>query len=153
MAILFGAFVLFLYGPTLTIIILAFGGPDSGLTFPMRGFSMHWFGQLFADQAVGDLGAALQRSLMLAAMVTLVTVSVSLAAGLAFRRRFRGAGGAVRAGLGEPDRAVDPGEPGRGIGVQPVRRGYQLVEFGVWRAAHLDAAVRAAHHLRRAEPV
>jgi putative spermidine/putrescine transport system permease protein len=92
MAAFFAAFVLFLYGPTLTIMILAFGGPDSGLTFPMRGFSLHWFGQLFADQAVGDLGAALQRSLMLAAMVTVVTVCVSLSAGLAFRRRFRGAG-------------------------------------------------------------
>lgn len=91
MTVLFGAFVLFLYGPTLTIVILAFGGPDSGLTFPMRGISFHWFGQLFADQAVGDLGAALQRSLMLAAMVTVVTVCASLAAGLAFRRQFWGA--------------------------------------------------------------
>jgi putative spermidine/putrescine transport system permease protein len=92
MAVFFAAFVLFLYGPTLTIIILAFGGPDSGLTFPIRGFSVHWFGQLFADQAVGDLGAALERSLVLAVMVSAVTVCVSLSAGLAFRRRFKGAG-------------------------------------------------------------
>ena len=92
MAALFTAFVLFLYGPTITIVILAFGGPNSGLTFPMQGVSLTWFHQLFADQAVGDLGAALQRSLILAAMVTVVTVCVSLAAGLAFRRRFRGAG-------------------------------------------------------------
>ena len=92
MATLFGAFVLFLYGPTLTIVILAFGGPDSGLTFPMRGVSAHWFGELFADQAVGDLGAALQRSLALAVMVSAVTVCVALSAGLAFRRRFVGAG-------------------------------------------------------------
>ena len=92
MAALFGAFVLFLYGPTLTIVILAFGGPDSGLTFPMRGVSAHWFGELFADQAVGDLGAALQRSLVLAVMVSAVTVCVALSAGLAFRRRFVGAG-------------------------------------------------------------
>ena len=63
---LFGAFVLFLYGPTLTIVVLAFGGPESGLTFPLQGVSLHWFGQLFADQAVGNLGAALQRSLALA---------------------------------------------------------------------------------------
>jgi putative spermidine/putrescine transport system permease protein len=39
---------------------------------------------------VGDIGAALQRSLGLAAMVTVTTVVVSLAAGMAFRRRFPG---------------------------------------------------------------
>ena len=36
-------FVLFLYGPTLTIVILSFQGPDGGLTFPMNGVSLHWF--------------------------------------------------------------------------------------------------------------
>jgi putative spermidine/putrescine transport system permease protein len=92
LGLLFGAFVLFLYGPTITIMILAFGGPDSGLTFPMRGVSLHWFGELFASQAVGDLGAAFQRSLMLALLVTAITVCASLAAGLAFRRRFFGSG-------------------------------------------------------------
>ena len=34
-----GLFVLFLYGPTLTIMVLSFQGPDGGLTFPMNGFS------------------------------------------------------------------------------------------------------------------
>ncbi len=92
LALLFAAFVLFLYGPIVTIVILAFGGPDSGLTFPMRGISLHWFHQLFATQSVGDLGAALRRTAMLALMVSAVTVCVSLAAGLAFRRRFRGSG-------------------------------------------------------------
>ena len=91
--VLFGAFVLFLYGPIVTIVVLAFGGPESGLTFPMRGVSLHWFGQLFATQNVGDLGAALHRTLLLAGMVAGVTVVVSLAAGLAFRRPFRGSGG------------------------------------------------------------
>ena len=92
LGLLFAGFVLFLYGPTLTILVLSFGGPDSGLTFPMRGASLHWFAQLWAPQAVGHLGASLRRSLMLALMVTGATVCVSLAAGLAFRRRFRGAG-------------------------------------------------------------
>jgi putative spermidine/putrescine transport system permease protein len=82
--------VLFLYGPIVTIMILAFGGPESGLTFPMRGVSTHWFAQLFESQNVGDLGAALQRTVVLAVMVAAVTVVVSLAAGLAFRRPFRG---------------------------------------------------------------
>jgi ABC-type spermidine/putrescine transport system permease subunit II len=30
---------LFLYGPTITIAILSFQGPQGGLTFPMRGVS------------------------------------------------------------------------------------------------------------------
>ncbi|MBN8903203.1 MAG: ABC transporter permease [Rhodospirillales bacterium] len=87
-----GAFILFLYGPTLTILILSFQGPDGGLTFPMNGVSLHWFVRLFQAQAVGDIGGSLLRSLMLATMVMVATVVVSLAAGLAFRRRFRGSG-------------------------------------------------------------
>ncbi len=89
---LFAAFVLFLYGPIVAIVLLAFGGPDSGLTFPMRGVSLHWFRELFETQAVGDLGSALQRTVMLALMVAAVSVCAALAAGLGFRRRFVGGG-------------------------------------------------------------
>jgi putative spermidine/putrescine transport system permease protein len=88
----FCLFVLFLYGPTLTIVVLSFQGPDGGLTFPMNGVSLHWFARLFEPQAVGDFGGALRRSLLLAMIVMVVTVVISLAAGLAFRRRFIGAG-------------------------------------------------------------
>lgn len=92
LAAFFSLFVLFLYGPTITIMILSFQGPNGGLTFPMNGVSMHWFGRLFEQQAVGDFGGALSRSLLLGLVVTICTVTVSLAAGLAFRRRFFGAG-------------------------------------------------------------
>jgi len=88
----FALFVLFLYGPTLTIVLLSFQGPEGGLTFPMRGVSTAWFTRLFQQQAVGDLGAAFTRSLILAAMVMAATAVVSVAAAVAFRRRFRGAG-------------------------------------------------------------
>lgn len=91
LAAFFGLFVLFLYGPTITIMILSFQGENGGLTFPMNGFSFHWFGRLFEQQAVGDFGGSISRSLILGLVVTVVTVSVSLAAGLAFRRRFFGA--------------------------------------------------------------
>ena len=87
-----GLFIAFLYGPTLTILVLSFQGPDGGLTFPMNGFSVHWFRRLFETQAVGDFGGSLTRSFALATMVMLTTVVVSLAAGMAFRRRFKGAG-------------------------------------------------------------
>ncbi len=49
----FVLFIVFLYGPTLTIGILSFQGPGGGLTFPMRGVSLHWFRDLFEQQAVG----------------------------------------------------------------------------------------------------
>lgn len=83
-------FVLFLYGPLSTIVILSFQGPDGGLTFPMNGVSVHWFWNLFEKQAVGDFGGSFLRSLLLGLMVMAATVLVSLLAGLAFRRRFRG---------------------------------------------------------------
>jgi putative spermidine/putrescine transport system permease protein len=85
-------FILFLYGPTLTILVLSFQGPDGGLTFPMNGFSTHWFARLFQNQAVGDFGGSITRSFLLAVMVMATTVVVSLAAGTAFRRRFPGSG-------------------------------------------------------------
>jgi putative spermidine/putrescine transport system permease protein len=87
----FALFILFLYGPTLTIGILSFQGPNGGLTFPMNGASVHWFANLFEQQAVGDFWGAFSRSLILGLMVMVSTVSLSVMAGLAFRERFRGA--------------------------------------------------------------
>lgn len=43
LAIVFALFVLFMYGPMFVIFILSFQGPEGGLTFPMRGVSLHWF--------------------------------------------------------------------------------------------------------------
>lgn len=87
----FALFVLFLYGPLSAILILSFQGPNGGLTFPLNGVSLHWFWNLTQQQAVGDFGGSFRRSLMLGIMVMLVTVLVSLLAGLAFRRKFVGA--------------------------------------------------------------
>lgn len=86
----FSAFMLFLYGPTITIAILSFQGPDGGLTFPLRGVSLTWFRELFMAQAVGDIWGSFARSLTLGLMVMITTVVVSVMAGLAFRRRFPG---------------------------------------------------------------
>jgi putative spermidine/putrescine transport system permease protein len=91
LAAFFVVFVLFLYGPLSTIVILSFQGPDGGLTFPMNGASFTWFQKLFEKQAVGDFGGSFLRSLILGLMVMAATVVVSLSAGLAFRRRFHGA--------------------------------------------------------------
>lgn len=88
----FALFILFLYGPTLTIGILSFQGPEGGLTFPMRGVSTYWFHDLFREQAVGDIWGAFARSLILGLMVMVTTVVVSVMGGLAFRKRFHGSG-------------------------------------------------------------
>src|SRR6056300_1690464 len=86
----FGLFVLFLYGPILTIGILSFQGPEGGLTFPMRGVSLYWFYDLFEEQAVGDIWGSFRRSLALGLMVMVTTVVVSVLGGLAFRKKFAG---------------------------------------------------------------
>lgn len=91
LAAFFALFVLFLYGPIITIGILSFQGPNGGLTFPMNGWSVHWFADLFRQQAVGDFWGALSRSLTLGLVVMVVTLVISVMAGLAFRRPFRGA--------------------------------------------------------------
>jgi putative spermidine/putrescine transport system permease protein len=90
LAIVFALFVLFLYGPVITIFVLSFQGPGGGLTFPMRGLSTHWYAELWRGLGVVDIGAALRRSLVLGAVVTVLTVLLSLSAGLAFRKKLRG---------------------------------------------------------------
>jgi putative spermidine/putrescine transport system permease protein len=90
LAALFGLFVLFLYGPVATIFVLSFQGPSGGLTFPMRGFSTHWYQQLWAGLGTVDIGAALERSLALGLVVMALTVLLSMGAGLAFRKKFKG---------------------------------------------------------------
>src|SRR5262245_27955884 len=91
LATLFTLFVLFLYGPMLSIFILSFQGPNGGLTFPMNGFSVHWFSALFGQARTGDVAGAFHRSLPLALAVMLLTSVLAVLAGLAFRRRFPGA--------------------------------------------------------------
>jgi putative spermidine/putrescine transport system permease protein len=90
LAFVFGLFVLFLYGPVITIFVLSFQGPEGGLTFPMRGWSVHWYGELWKGLGVVDIGAALRRSLALGVVVMLLTVLLSLGAGMAFRKKLVG---------------------------------------------------------------
>ena len=90
LALFFAAFVLFLYGPMLVIVVLSFQGPEGGLTFPLRGLSLHWFYKLAEGLGVVDIGAALKRSLGLGLVVMLFTVLFSVSAGLAFRKKLAG---------------------------------------------------------------
>ena len=59
MTAVFVLFILFLYGPMISILVLSFQGPDGGLTFPMRGFSTFWFESLFDGVGVIVFGAPL----------------------------------------------------------------------------------------------
>lgn len=86
----FGLFVLFLYGPMITIFILSLQGPDGALTFPVRSFGVYWLGQVFQEQRVGNFVEPFQRSLVLGAIVTVLAASMSVLAAMAFRQRFKG---------------------------------------------------------------
>ena len=87
---IFTFFVIFLYGPIISIIVLSFQGPSGGLTFPLNGFSIHWFKELWSGSALVDIGASFRRSIKLGILVMFLTVVLSLSAGLAFRKKFFG---------------------------------------------------------------
>jgi putative spermidine/putrescine transport system permease protein len=90
LASLFTLFVIFLYGPMISVLILSFQGPSGSLVFPLRDPSVMWFSELFRPHRVGDVPGAFARSLPLALVVMLLTVLISVSAGFAFRKRFFG---------------------------------------------------------------
>ena len=92
LATLFAAYVLALYGPMLCIYVLSLQDVRGGLVFPMKGLSLHWFIDLFTQVRTGDVKGGFERSIVLAVLVTVLTVVGSFLAGLAFRQRFKGDG-------------------------------------------------------------
>src|SRR6202047_236438 len=90
LAAFFALFVLFLYGPMIVIFVLSFQGPTGGLTFPMNGVSLHWVERLWNGAGIVNIHDAFTRSLELGFVIMILTVLLSLSAGLAFRKRFRG---------------------------------------------------------------
>lgn len=90
LAAFFALFVIFLYGPMITIFILSLQGPDGTLTFPVRGFGVYWLGQVFQEQRVGNFVEPFQRSLVLGGIVTVLVASMSVLTAMAFRLRFKG---------------------------------------------------------------
>src|SRR4030095_15169185 len=83
---LFAAYVLALYGPMICIYVLSFQDVRGGLVFPMKGLSLHWFVDLFTQVRTGDVKGGFERSIVLALVVTVLTVVGSLLAGVAFAR-------------------------------------------------------------------
>ena len=92
LAALFGLYMLFLYGPMLVIYVLSFQGENGGVTFPMVGVSTVWFQDIVKPGQMANIPVSFGRSISLAAVVSSITVVFAVAAGLGFRRNFRGSG-------------------------------------------------------------
>ena len=105
LSVYYAVFLVFIYGPMFAMFVLSFQGPRGGVTFPMRGLSLHWWQALLQPSIVGDLRSALARSLILALIVMIITAVFSTMLAMAFRKRFAGSGVlfyAVMAGLMVP---------------------------------------------------
>ena len=89
---LFLLYMLFLYGPMVVIYTLSFQGPNGGVTFPIVDPSLEWFREVWRKGQMADIPVAFSRSMALASVASLLTVVISVAGGLAFRRPFPGAG-------------------------------------------------------------
>jgi putative spermidine/putrescine transport system permease protein len=88
---IFALYLVFLYGPMACVYILSFQGPDGGMSFPMQGWSLHWFKVLFeGGQGVGDMHNAFVRSMKLAGIVAVLTMLFGLGAGMSYRHRYLG---------------------------------------------------------------
>lgn len=89
---LFVVYMVFLYGPMAVIYVLSFQGENGGVTFPMTGFSLVWFADILKPGQMANIPDSFSRSVALAATVSLLSTTMAVAAGLAFRRRFPGRG-------------------------------------------------------------
>jgi len=87
-----GLFLLYQWLPLLIMAVLSFTGPEGGTTFPMRGVSLHWYGELFRVQMIDDFKPPMARSVALALACSITTATLSVAAAQAMRARFRGSG-------------------------------------------------------------
>ena len=55
LATLMALFIVFLYGPMLSVLVLSFQGANGSLNFPLRNPSLIWFDELFNPTRVGDV--------------------------------------------------------------------------------------------------
>ena len=85
----FGLILLFLYGPIIVMALLSFQGPQGGMTFPLKGVSLHWWQRLFGERAA-ELGEAIVRTLVVAVETGLIAAAFSLIIAFAYRRRLPG---------------------------------------------------------------
>jgi spermidine/putrescine transport system permease protein len=70
------AIYIFLFAPIVLLVLFSFNANRFG-TFPFTGWTLHWYGQVFADYQIKD---ALATTLRVAAEVTLIATFVGTAA-------------------------------------------------------------------------
>ena len=175
LALFFAAYVLFLYGPMLVIVVLSFQGPEWRADLSHARHLAALVPQ--AGRGPGrtvDIGAALYRSLGLGLTVMAFTIVFSVLAGLAFRKKLRGGhilfftvvaslimpSIIVSLGIGLEFRLLDGGikkacwkrfRHGRCAG--ELRHGPGHLHLGPGRAPDLDAALWTAHHVCHLQPL
>ena len=87
-------FIVFMYGPMLTMGVLSFQGPFGSMTLPAKDLgSLHWFTELRAESSLMvGVRDGITKSLWVSLVVAAITAVLSLSLGMAFRRQFRGGG-------------------------------------------------------------
>jgi putative spermidine/putrescine transport system permease protein len=92
--IFFLLFIVFMYGPMLTMGVLSLQGTTGSMTLPAKElFSFHWYSELQSTSSVMvSVRQGISKSLWLSLIVAVITAILSLTHGMAFRRAFRGSG-------------------------------------------------------------
>lgn len=80
----------YVYTPTISLIVFSFN--EGGVTLPYAGFTLDWYGQLFAN---ADMMESIGRSIQLALVVTVVTTVLATVTALAYRYEFWGKRGVL----------------------------------------------------------
>jgi putative spermidine/putrescine transport system permease protein len=88
LAVYFLLFLLFLYGPMIVMAALSFQGPQGTVTFPMRGLSFHWWGELVNGSRADTIRETAIRSLELSLVSGLVVAVLAFTLSMGYRRRF-----------------------------------------------------------------
>lgn len=90
----FVLFIVFMYGPMITMGVLSLQGTHGSMTLPAKElFSFHWYSELNATSSVMvGVRDGIGKSLWLSLIVAAITAILSLTLGMAFRKAFRGSG-------------------------------------------------------------
>jgi spermidine/putrescine transport system permease protein len=89
MRVFFGLVVIFLYAPIVILVIFSFN-KASVPTFPLSGFTLHWYHEFLTNS---DMQAALKTSAIVAAISSVIAVTLGILASIGLgRSRFRGRG-------------------------------------------------------------
>jgi spermidine/putrescine transport system permease protein len=72
----------FMFAPILVVLVLSFNASQFG-GFPMTGFSLHWYGRLFENEAVVR---AFQTSLWIGLLTAVVCTAIGIMAAMALVR-------------------------------------------------------------------